>query len=284
MVECNKVGENKCFGGYVRRYEHQSSVTRCKMTFSVYIPPKNKDDQKFPILYYLSGLTCTDQNFITKSGAQQYAAKHGIILIAPDTSPRGIEIEGEDDSYDFGTGAGFYVDATEEKWRSHYNMYSYVVEELPSVIKDLLPEADPDRVSITGHSMGGHGALICFLKNPNLYKSVSAFAPICNPINCDWGKKAFSGYLGSNQESWKAYDASELVQAYDGPKTQILIDQGTADNFLSQKQLLPEAFEEACKKVNCPLDLRMQDGYDHSYYFISTFMGEHIEFHAKHLN
>lgn len=249
------------------------------MKFSVYLPPQAKTD-RVPVLYFLSGLTCTEENFMVKAGAQQFAAKHGLLLVVPDTSPRGAGIPGEDDSWDFGTGAGFYLDATQEPWRSHYNMYRYVTQELPALIAAQFP-IRPDRQGIFGHSMGGHGALICALKNPDRYRSVSAFAPIAAPMRCPWGQKAFSNYLGANQADWRAYDASELVLTTQLPYP-ILIDQGTADPFL-EPQLMPGVFEQACAKVGQPLNLRMQDGYDHSYYFIASFVADHIAHHAAAL-
>lgn len=253
------------------------------MNFSVYLPPQADSDKKVPVLYWLSGLTCNEQNFIQKAGAQRYAAEYGMIIVCPDTSPRGCGIEGEDDSWDFGTGAGFYLDATQPKWKEHYNMFSYVTQELPAIINDNFP-ARADRQSISGHSMGGHGALICALKCPGQYKSVSAFAPICHPTECPWGKKAFSGYLGEDSKSlWEDYDATCLVSKYQGTPLDILIDQGKSDNFLSDGQLLPQSFVSACRDNGMPLVYRLQEDYDHSYYFIASFIGEHISHHAKHL-
>ena len=275
----NLVSKNKCFGGTVSFYTHQSQMCNCEMRFAVYQPLQAKAD-RVPVLYFLSGLTCTEENFMVKAGVQQFAAKYGLILVAPDTSPRNTGIEGEDDDWDFGTGAGFYVDATVEPWSSHYRMYSYVVHELPDLMAEHFP-VQPDKQGIFGHSMGGHGALVCALRNPEQYKSVSAFAPIAAPMRCPWGEKAFSHYLGSNPETWRAYDASELVliAGYNRP---ILIDQGTADPFL-EEQLLPEVFKEACEKAGQPLTLRYQEGYNHSYYFIATFMEDHIRHHAAAL-
>merc|ERR1719454_1461984 len=250
------------------------------MTFSIFLPPGVSSASKAPVLYYLSGLTCTDDNFTHKACAQRAAAAHGVALVAPDTSPRGLDIEGEHDSYDFGSGAGFYVDATVEKWKKHYNMYTYITKELPELISGLFP-VDPEKRSITGHSMGGHGALVCHLKNPGMYSSVSAFSPICNPTVVPWGEKAFTGYLGS-VEAGKAYDATELVSSYSGPKVPVLIDQGTADGFL-ENQLKPKNFFIAAAKNGYNVELRMQPLYDHSYYFISTFMRDHIDFHARAL-
>jgi S-formylglutathione hydrolase len=249
------------------------------MKFAVYLPPQAQTET-VPVLYYLSGLTCTEENFTTKAGAQQFAAKYGVMLVAPDTSPRQTGIPGEDDDWDFGSGAGFYVDATQQPWQTHYQMYSYITRELPALIADHFP-GNPERQGIFGHSMGGHGALICALKNPRQYRSVSAFAPIVAPMRCPWGQKAFTGYLGSDQATWRAYDASELVRTtqLDSP---ILIDQGTADAFLD-KQLMPQVFQQACAEAGQPLTLRMQQGYDHSYYFIATFMEDHLRHHAERL-
>ena len=231
--------EHRCFGGTVGYYSHQSKSCNSQMRFAVYTPPQAKS-QKVPILYFLSGLTCTEENFMIKAGAQRYAAELGIMLVVPDTSPRNTGIEGEDEDWDLGSGAAFYVDATESPWRKYYHMYSYVVKELPALIAENFPVI-PERQGIFGHSMGGHGAIICALKNPGQYQSVSAFAPIAAPVQCPWGQKAFTNYLGTNGDSWRAYDASILVK-----ETQlnypILIDQGTADPFYAQQQLLPETF------------------------------------------
>jgi S-formylglutathione hydrolase len=268
-----------CFGGTVQFYSHFSEACNSEMKFSVYIPPQAQSEP-VPVLYFLSGLTCTEENFMTKAGAQQFAAKYGIMLVAPDTSPRNTGTAGEEDDWDLGTGAGFYVDATEMPWRSHYNMYSYVVRELPQLIVENF-SVQGDRQGIFGHSMGGHGALVCALRNGDRYRSVSAFSPIVAPMKCPWGQKAFSHYLGQNTELWKAYDASELIQTNPFPSP-ILIDQGTADNFLN-KQLMPQIFEQACDRVGQLLNLRMQEGYDHSYYFISTFIEDHIRYHAEKL-
>lgn len=249
------------------------------MKFAVYVPPQAQT-KAVPILYYLSGLTCTEENFTVKAGAQQFAAKYGLMLVAPDTSPRNSNIPGENDSWDLGTGAGFYVDATQDAWREHYQMYSYVTQELPTLIQENFAVI-PGRQGIFGHSMGGHGALICALKNPTQYRSVSAFAPIAAPMRCPWGQKAFSAYLGQDQSTWKAYDASELVHTTQLNHT-ILIDQGTTDLFL-ENQLMPQLFEQACTEVGQPLKLRLQPGYDHSYYFIATFIEDHIRHHAEQL-
>ncbi len=271
--------QTHCFGGSVEFYRHASPSCHCDMTFSVFIPPQAKQG-KVPVLYYLSGLTCTAENFTTKAGAQRYAAHHGLMLVAPDTSPRGEDVPDEVESWDFGKGAGFYVDATEAPWNSHYQMYSYVTEELPQLIAENFP-ADTSRQGIMGHSMGGHGALICALRNPERYRSVSALAPIVAPMQCPWGEKALANYLGGDRQSWKAYDASQLVKsAHFGGH--ILIDQGDADSFL-QDQLKPELFEAACQEAQQLLTLRLQPGYDHSYYFIASFMEDHIQHHAMAL-
>ena len=247
------------------------------MRFSIYLPPQVKQGN-VPVLYFLSGLTCSEENFMVKAGAQRLAAELGLMLVAPDTSPRNTGIANEDADWDLGSGAGFYVDATEPAWAMHYRMYSYVVEELPALIMANFP-AQASRQGILGHSMGGHGALICALKNPGRYRSVSAFAPIAAPMQCPWGQKAFTHYLGKDRNAWRAYDASELVLASQLPYS-ILIDQGTADSFLVQQQLLPEVFQQACDRAGQSLILRRQPGYDHSYYFVATFMADHLRHHA----
>lgn len=248
------------------------------MNVGVYLPPQ-AETKPCPVLYWLSGLTCTEQNFITKAGAQEHAAKHGIIVVAPDTSPRGQNVP-DDSAYDLGQGAGFYLNATEERWANHYRMYDYIAFELPALIEAHLP-ALPGKKGIFGHSMGGHGALMIALKNPGQYASVSAFAPIVAPSLVPWGQKAFASYLGENREAWRAWDTQELLQKA-SERLPILVDQGDADAFLT-KELKPELLKEACEKANHPLDLRMQPGYDHSYYFIASFMGDHFEHHAKAL-
>lgn len=283
MASLKEVSSSKYFGGMQKVFEHSSEVLKCNMNFSIYLPSKS-NTTKVPVLYWLSGLTCTEQNFTFKSGFQKYAEENGLVVVVPDTSPRGCNIEGEDDDWDFGTGAGFYLNATEQKWKKNYNMYSYVTRELPSLINANFPVL-MDKQGITGHSMGGHGALICALKNPGKYKSVSAFAPISNPINCPWGQKAFSGYLGPDKESWKEWDACELVKVYEGPPfPSILIDQGKDDKFLIQKQLLPENFVEACREPGVQVVLRMHEGYDHGFGFVTTFLESHFKHHAKCLN
>jgi S-formylglutathione hydrolase len=274
------LSETKCFGGRQLRYQHQSMVNNCVMTFSVFLPPQAKEG-KVPAIYWLSGLTCNDENFVIKAGAQQYASKYGVALICPDTSPRGSHIpDDENQSYDFGLGAGFYVNATEEPWANHYQMYDYIVKELPDVVNAHLP-LNGALTSIFGHSMGGHGALTIALKNPKQFQSVSAFSPICSPIQCPWGQKALMGYLGTNKQDWFQYDATELLKVADN-HLPILIDQGDVDDFLID-QLKPELIEHASDTVHYPINFRMQKGYDHSYFFISSFIGEHIAFHANYL-
>lgn len=277
-MSLNLKSEYKSFGGKLGFYSHASTTCNSEMSFAVYQPPQVQ--KSYPVLYFLSGLTCTEENFIVKANALKYAAEYGLILVAPDTSPRNTDIPGENDSWDFGTGAGFYVDATQAPWSNYYNMYSYIVEELPNLIAANFP-IDVNKQGIFGHSMGGHGALVCAIRNPNKFKSVSAFAPIVAPMQCAWGNKAFTGYLGEDNQNWCLYDASELVKQhkYHG---HILIDQGTDDKFI-QEQLKPELFEQACQEVNQSLTLRYQDGYDHSYYFISSFIEDHIKHHVKEL-
>jgi len=271
----------RAHNGNVKRIKHWSKANQCEMTFSIYIPDlKSRNANPPPVLYFLAGLTCSDETAIQKSDALRFASKQGLAMIFPDTSARGVNIAGQDESWDFGLGAGFYVDATTEKWKKHYNMYTYVTQELPELVNSLFP-VDGTNISITGHSMGGHGALIAFLKNPGMYKSVSAFAPICNPTQVPWGKKAFEGYLGS-VFAGKEYDAVELLKTYNGPKSTILIDQGTADKFLTE-QLKPETLETVANQLNYPVKVRRQPGYDHSYYFLSTFIEDHISHHAKAL-
>lgn len=268
-------------GGYLNRYEHDSTTCHCKMTFSVYLPPQ-AETKKVPALYWLSGLTCTDDNARTKAGMQRYAAEHGVAVIFPDTSPRGEDVPDEIDRYDLGQGAGFYLNATQSPWKKHYRMYDYVTRELPQLVESGLPILTGVK-SISGHSMGGHGALICALKNPRSYRSVSAFSPICNPLECGWGKGCFGAYLGGDSQTWKAYDATLLIK--EGAKfSDILIDQGTDDEFYDEGQLLPESLQAVCNAVSQPLTLRMQEGYDHSYHFIASFIGEHIAYHAAALN
>ena len=274
------VSEQKAFGGVQGVYRHEARQTACEMEFSVFMPPQAQQGP-VPVIYYLSGLTCTQENVTTKGGFQAYAAEHGLAVVCPDTSPRGAGIAGEDDDYDFGTGAGFYVDATEKPWSDMYRMYSYVTVELPAVIAEDFT-IDTSSAGVFGHSMGGHGALTIALKNPGTYKSVSAFAPIVAPMQCPWGEKAFTGYLGPDRSSWQAYDATELVKLGKTINGSILIDQGTADPFLDE-QLKPHLFEQACKQAGQSVEVRLQDGYDHSYYLMASFMADHIRHHARAL-
>lgn len=273
------ISENRCFGGVQGVYRHASSLLGCDMTFSVYLPPAAAKGP-VPVLWWLSGLTCTQENFTTKAGAQRYAAESGIAVICPDTSPRGSDHPGEHESYDFGSGAGFYLDATAAPWSANYRMYSYVTAELPEAVFAHFP-LDSTRQSISGHSMGGHGALTIGLKNPETFRSVSAFSPIVAPMQVPWGQKALGGYLGPDKTAWRAYDACALVAdiGYDRP---LLVEQGLADNFLAE-QLRPELFEAACKAAGVPLTVNRRDGYDHSYYFIASFIGDHIVWHAERL-
>lgn len=275
----NKVNEVKLFGGRQIRYEHPSSVLNCTMQFSVYLPPQ-AEQQPVPALYWLSGLTCTDENFSSKAGAQRVAAELGIALIIPDTSPRGEGVPDDtNQAYDFGLGAGFYVNATQAPWNQHYHMYDYIVQELRELVEKELPVTQ--RRAISGHSMGGHGALVMALRNPDLYTSVSAFAPICHPTQCPWGHKAFSGYLGDDQAAWQEYDATELLlRLRKAPP--MLISQGEADNFLAE-QLRPDDLANAIAETGVEATFERHEGYDHSYYFIATFIEQHLRFHAERL-
>lgn len=268
----------RCFGGELRRVSHRSTCCNSNMVFAIFLPPQALVE-KVPVLYWLSGLTCTDENFMQKAGAQRIAAELGIAIVCPDTSPRGTDFPGEHDSYDFGSGAGFYVNATQEPWAAHYHMYDYVTEELPALIEQNFPVND--KRGISGHSMGGHGALVCYLRNPGKYCSVSAFAPICHPSDCSWGQKALAGYLGEDRNDWILYDAALMIGDAE-EKLPLLIDQGTDDEFLTD-QLKPGALEQACIASHYPLQLRMQGGYDHSYHFIATFIEDHLRHHAEGL-
>ncbi|MGV3523511.1 MAG: S-formylglutathione hydrolase [Candidatus Sericytochromatia bacterium] len=273
-----RVSRARSFGGWQEVWQHTSSSTGTPMKFGVYLPPQ-AEQGPCPVLYWLSGLTCTEDNFIAKAGAQRYAAEHGLILVNPDTSPRGANLPGEDESWDFGTGAGFYVNATEAPWSQHYRMDDYVVKELPALIAAHFPVTD--KRGISGHSMGGHGALVLSLRNPGQYASVSAFAPIAAPSECPWGHKALGNYLGSDRSAWAAYDA-HLLLPQSTERLPILVDQGTEDGFLVE-QLKPELLEAAAAASDYPLTLRRQVGYDHSYFFVSSFIGEHIAWHAQAL-
>lgn len=274
------VGANKCFGGWHKQIRHTSTTLNCTMRFAVYLPPQVDNGEKVPVLYWLSGLTCTDENFMQKAGALRQAAELGIAIVAPDTSPRGDEVPDDPEgAYDFGLGAGFYVNATQAPWDRHYRMYDYVVQELPALVEAEFPVTQ--QRAISGHSMGGHGALMIALRNPDRFTSVSAFAPIVNPVDVPWGQKAFSNYLGDDVETWKAYDSSVLMQRAE-TFVPALVDQGDADGFLEQ-QLQPEVLKAVAEERQYPLEFRMQVGYDHSYYFISSFIDEHLQFHARHL-
>ncbi len=277
MKEIESIKES---GGYLNRYVHPSSSCHCEMTFSVYLPPQAKE-ASVPALYWLSGLTCTDDNARTKGGFQRFAAQHGIAIVFPDTSPRGVDVADEPERYDLGQAAGFYVNATQSPWTPHYMMYDYVTLELPALLEGNLP-LSPGLKSITGHSMGGHGALICALKSPDAYRSVSAFAPIANPVRCGWGQGCFGAYLGDDRSTWEAYDATCLVRA-GAHVVDILIDQGDADEFLHEGQLLPDHFQAACDAAGQPVTIRMQPGYDHSYHFIASFIEDHFDYHARFL-
>lgn len=274
------VSQNKCHGGWYKRFRHPSRVLGCEMTFGVFLPPGASADAPVPVAYWLSGLTCTDENFMQKAGAQRMAAELGLALVAPDTSPRGEGVPDDPEgAYDFGSGAGFYVNATQEPWARHYRMYDYVVQELPELVEASLPVTDAR--SVFGHSMGGHGALVCALRNPGRYKAVSAFAPISNPASCPWGEKALGRYLGEDRAAWREWDATSLIETAE-ERLPILVDQGTDDQFL-ETQLRPEALERAAKEAGHPLTLRMREGYDHSYFFIATFVDDHLQHHARAL-
>ena len=278
-LKIEQISVSKNFGGWTKMYSHPSASCGGEMKFSVFLPPQ-AESRAVPVLYWLSGLTCNHENFITKAGAQQYAAESGIMLVAPDTSPRGAGVEGEDEAYDLGSGAGFYINATEEKWSTNYRMEDYIMQELPEIIRSNFPVMK-ERESIFGHSMGGHGALTLALKNPGHFRSVSAFSPICAPSKCQWGEKIFANYLGENREVWKKHDANELIQS-STLEIPLLIDQGGDDPFL-EKELNFELFLKNCEKRNQKLTARLQSGYDHSYYFIATFMEDHIQHHSKAL-
>lgn len=285
MKEVNIITQtaaNRSFGGWQKRFNHHSSVLDCDMHFSVYMPPSASQDQPLPLVYWLSGLTCTDENFVTKAGAQRIAAELGIMLVVPDTSPRGEAVaDAEDGAYDLGLGASFYVNATQAPWNSHYRMYEYIVDELPGVIRsnfNVLPKA-----GIAGHSMGGHGALMIALSNIKRYCSVSAFAPIVNPIDCPWGEKAFRHYLGDDQSEWLQYDSCALMrQQGQFLHVPMLVDQGLADDFYAE-QKLTSPLEDVAKQINFVADFRYHEGYDHSYFFIASFIEDHLRFHAEHL-
>ena len=273
-----RIEQHACFGGWQEVWKHNSSSLQCEMKLGVYLPPAALKGEKCPVLYWLSGLTCTEQNFITKAGAQQYAAQHGLIVVAPDTSPRGEGIA-NDPAYDLGQGAGFYLNATQAPWAAHFRMEDYVVDELPALIEQYFLATQ--KRAISGHSMGGHGALSLALRHPGRYQSVSAFSPIVAPSQVPWGRKAFAAYLGADPAAWQAHDSVALI-AQARERLPLLVDQGDADEFL-QQQLRPELLQQACQAAGHPLVLRLQPGYDHSYYFIASFMGEHVAHHAQAL-
>jgi len=278
-----KIDEHRSFGGWQRRYRHASTTCGCDMTFSLYLPPL-ADTRRVPVVYWLSGLTCTDENFVNKAGAQGIAAELGLALVVPDTSPRGDQVA-DDDSYDLGQGAGFYVNATEAPWASHYRMYEYVVRELPALLADECGiSLDLSREAISGHSMGGHGALVIGLRNIDRFAAISAFSPICAPTEVPWGQKAFPTYLGDDQAAWAAYDATAIIGQADNPEAlpPIRVEQGLADNFL-EEQLHPHRLEEAAEQVGASVEVHRRDGYDHSYFFIASFMEDHLRFLAQHL-
>lgn len=280
ITACEQVATVCSFAGQQLRFKHRSDVLHSDMHFSLYLPPQ-AENVPVPVLYWLSGLTCNDENFVIKAGAQQFAAKTGMAIVTPDTSPRGESVPDDAKAaYDFGLGAGFYVNATQAPWSEHYQMYDYIMQELPDVLSTCTA-LDLSRMAIVGHSMGGHGALMCALRNPGKFTSVSAFAPIVAPAQCPWGRKAFSNYLGADESLWQQYDSVALAKNYSGSLS-ILIDQGDQDNFL-QEQLKPELFQAACSQAGIDLTLRMQTGYDHSFYFIASFIEDHINYHAKAL-
>lgn len=277
-MSIKELSANKSFAGWHKQYRHSSEVLNCDMRFAVYLPPQLEQGKKLPVLYWLSGLTCTDENFMQKAGAHRVAAELGIIIVAPDTSPRGDDVA-DDDGYDLGKGAGFYVNATQEPWAKHYQMYDYIVKELPEIIEQNFEVTG--KKAISGHSMGGHGALMIALRNPEMFVSTSAFSPIANPVNCPWGEKAFTAYLGDNKEAWKEYDTCYLMEQTD-KYLPMLVSQGEADQFLAE-QLKTKALETVAKQQSASVIIERHDGYDHSYYFIASFIERHLRFHAKQL-
>ncbi|WP_018624209.1 S-formylglutathione hydrolase [Kangiella aquimarina] len=277
-MSINEISANRSFGGWHKQFTHTSSVLNCEMRFAVYLPPQMEQGKNVPVLYWLSGLTCTDENFMQKAGAHRMAAELGMMIVAPDTSPRGDDVA-DDEGYDLGKGAGFYVNATQEPWAKHYQMYDYVTRELPQIIEGNF--SVNNKKAILGHSMGGHGALMIALRNPDMFVSASAFSPIVNPMNCPWGKKAFTAYLGSDEQEWQQYDSCFLLEQAE-KQIPMLVSQGDADQFLTE-QLKPETLQAVARKKNYPLILEIHQGYDHSYYFIASFIEQHLKFHAEHL-
>ena len=277
-MQLENLSSNKSFGGWHKQYSHHSKVLNCAMRFAIFLPPQASAGEKVPVLYWLSGLTCTDENFMQKAGAHRIAAELGIAIVAPDTSPRGEDVA-NDEGYDLGQGAGFYLNATQAPWNRHYQMYDYVLNELPELIEATFPVSD--KRAISGHSMGGHGALTIAMRNPERYSSTSAFSPISNPLNCPWGEKALTAYLGKDKANWRQYDSSELMREAK-QFVPAKVDQGEGDDFLAE-QLKPETLQAAAKASGYPLELKLHEGYDHSYYFISSFIEEHLRFHASHL-
>ncbi len=277
-MSINEISANKSFGGWHKQFAHTSSVLNCEMRFAVYLPPQIEQGKNVPVLYWLSGLTCTDENFMQKAGAHRMAAELGMMIVAPDTSPRGDDVA-DDDGYDLGKGAGFYVNATQEPWAKHYQMYDYITQELPAIIDSNFPVNG--KVAISGHSMGGHGALMIALRNPGMFVSTSAFSPITNPVNTPWGEKAFTAYLGNDRSAWLEYDSCFLLEKCE-KAIPMLISQGTDDQFL-EEQLKPQALEDLAARIPFPLTLERHEGYDHSYYFIASFIEQHLRFHAQYL-
>lgn len=278
-MSINELSASKSFGGWHKQFSHSSKVLNCDMRFAVYLPPQAEQGKKLPVLYWLSGLTCTDENFMQKAGAHRVAAELGMIIVAPDTSPRGDEVA-DDDGYDLGKGAGFYVNATQEPWKKHYQMYDYIVKELPTLIQDNFSVSE--KAAISGHSMGGHGALMIALRNPEMFVSASAFSPIVNPMNCPWGQKAFTAYLGDDKDEWQQYDSCYLLEHAE-KQVPMLVSQGDADQFLAE-QLKTEALEAIVHEKSAPVTIERHDGYDHSYYFIASFIEQHLKFHAEYLS
>lgn len=278
MSTLTTVSESLCFGGMQGIHRHDSQMLGCPMRFAVYLPPQAQH-ARVPVLYWLSGLTCTEENFIAKAGAQRVASELGLAIVVCDTSPRGLNLAGESESWDFGLGAGFFVDATQEPWSMNYRMYSYVTAELRELVEARFP-VEARASGIFGHSMGGHGALVIALRNPNVYRSVSAFSPIASPMRAPWGEKALSRYLGTDRRAWRDYDATELVRRHGWSGPPVLVDQGTKDSFVAT-QLKPDLLREAFDQAGAPLQLRLQEGYDHSYFFIATFIADHLRHHAR---